>query len=115
MKRYSNRRGWRSKSALSLVSGALLVAAGAFAATATATPGSGGSTSGTTAGSTTVGGHGPRSAEDSGELMESINAFNEARTAPSGVVTPGAYNAAWQHVLGMPVNQASYTATTTQT
>jgi len=112
MKRYSPRRGWRSKTAVSLVSATLLVTAGAFAATAIAAPSSsGGGTSGSTASN---GNHGPRTAEDSGELMESIDTFNEARTAPSGVITPGAYGAAWQHVLGMPVNQSAFTETTTQ-
>ena len=107
MKRYPHRLAWRSKTVAGLASLAL-VAAGALAVTATSAPRSvaGGTAAGT--------GHGPRSAEDSGELMESIDAFNDARVAPSGVVTPGAYDSAWQHVLGMPVNQASYTDVTTQ-
>lgn len=109
MKRYSHRRGRRLKTVAGLASVAL-VAAGALAVTATAAPSTGGATT-TTA---TANEHGPQSAEDSDELMESVESFNDQRVAPSGVVTPGAYNAAWQHVLGMPVNQASYTEATTQ-
>src|SRR5690242_14325098 len=98
MKRYEHRRGWRSRSFASLVSAALLVAAGS-AAIAVAAPSS----------SNSGGGSSQPVGSESGELQASIDAFNEPRLAPSGVLSPGAYSAAWQHVQGMPVNQASYT------
>jgi hypothetical protein len=52
--------------------------------------------------------------EDSGELMDSINSFDDQRLSPSANVLPGAYGAAWNHVLGMPVTKAGYGEVTTQ-
>ncbi|HTI22513.1 MAG TPA: hypothetical protein VL652_16075 [Kutzneria sp.] len=52
--------------------------------------------------------------EDSGELMDSFNSFDDQRLSPSASVLPGAYGAAWNHVLGMPVAKATYGEVTTQ-
>lgn len=52
--------------------------------------------------------------QDSAELMASFAAYDEPRLSPNATVTPGAYGAAWNHVLGMPVASATYHEVTTQ-
>ncbi|HJP79362.1 MAG TPA: hypothetical protein VJ914_34130 [Pseudonocardiaceae bacterium] len=68
---------------------------------------------GQTATATQDGNH-PDAGAESAELMSSFNAFDAPRLSPNATVTPGAYGAAWNHVLGMPVSPATYTEVTTQ-
>jgi hypothetical protein len=56
----------------------------------------------------------PSAGAESAELMESFDAYDEPRLSPNATVTPGAYGAAWNHVLGMPVSSAKYSEMTTQ-
>ncbi|MFI9255444.1 WD40/YVTN/BNR-like repeat-containing protein [Streptomyces sp. NPDC053069] len=51
--------------------------------------------------------------EESHELMESLDAFNEPRLSPSGEVTSGAYADAWEHIKNMPVTSGSWSEVTT--
>jgi hypothetical protein len=52
--------------------------------------------------------------EDAGELMDSVNSFDDQRLSPTASVVPGVYGAAWNHVLGMPVARATYSEVTVQ-
>jgi BNR/Asp-box repeat len=51
--------------------------------------------------------------EESHELMESLDSFNEPRLSPSGQIAPGAYADAWAHVKNMPVASGSWSEVTT--
>ncbi|MEU8034249.1 glycosyl hydrolase, partial [Streptomyces sp. NPDC049099] len=51
--------------------------------------------------------------EESHELMESLDAFNEPRLSPSGDVASGAYADAWAHIKNMPVTSGSWSEVTT--
>lgn len=51
--------------------------------------------------------------EESHELMESVDSFNEPRLSPSGQVEPGAYAHAWSHVRNMPVQSSDWKEVTT--
>jgi len=114
----------RTASLAALISAALIAAAGS---TAPAWASSGGSTPGTTSASTTSttsttsaadsDGTDPdheQAGDESGELMEATDAYNAPRLAPGGSVSSGAYQAAWQHLLGMPVRSGTFTEQTTQ-
>ncbi|OIV38332.1 hypothetical protein BIV57_06655 [Mangrovactinospora gilvigrisea] len=50
---------------------------------------------------------------EANELAESLNAFDEPRQSPNATVMPGAYTAAWQHALRMPVARAAFHEATT--
>ncbi|HEX8004479.1 MAG TPA: hypothetical protein VF519_17460 [Mycobacteriales bacterium] len=53
--------------------------------------------------------------DESAELRAAFAQFYGARTAPGpGNIAPGAYTAAYQHVMGMPVAPASWTEVTTK-
>jgi hypothetical protein len=52
--------------------------------------------------------------DESNDLMNSLNAFGDPRLSPAGTVQPGAYGAAWSHILQMPVHPASFSEVTTQ-
>ncbi|GHF13911.1 hypothetical protein GCM10014715_81760 [Streptomyces spiralis] len=51
--------------------------------------------------------------EESHELMESIDAFDEPRLSPGGRIAPGAYADAWAHIKNMPVKSGSWSEVTT--
>ncbi|MFJ3338520.1 WD40/YVTN/BNR-like repeat-containing protein [Streptomyces sp. NPDC086766] len=51
--------------------------------------------------------------EESQELMESLDSFNEPRLSPSGQIAPGAYADAWSHIQNMPVKAGSWNEVTT--
>ncbi|MGW1803031.1 glycosyl hydrolase [Streptomyces sp. NPDC001984] len=51
--------------------------------------------------------------EESHELMESIDSFNDPRLSPSGEVKSGAYADAWAHVKNMPVASGTWSEVTT--
>src|SRR6266568_4255762 len=73
-------------------------------------------TSTTTATTTSQTSNGPagRDSEDGpDEMLGTMDAYNSPRLSPSGVVLPGAYSAAWSHVLGMPVRSSAFTEVTT--
>lgn len=59
-------------------------------------------------------GSGSDAGSESAELMAAMDAYNAPRLAPSAQVQPGAYGAAWQHVLGMPVARSTFTEVTNQ-
>lgn len=52
--------------------------------------------------------------DESSELTNALNAYGDPRLSPAGTVQPGAYGAASTHILGMPVQKATFTETTTQ-
>lgn len=98
-------RRWRGRPLAALVSVALIVSTGSISAW------------GATDTGRSPGAAGPdhrEAGEESGELMESIDSFNDPRLSPGGTVAPGAYRAAWQHALAMPVHQGAFTEVTTQ-
>ncbi|MEV0976242.1 glycosyl hydrolase [Streptomyces sp. NPDC049915] len=51
--------------------------------------------------------------EESHELMESLDSFNEPRLSPDGRIAPGAYADAWTHIKNMPVRAGSWSEVTT--
>jgi len=51
--------------------------------------------------------------DESDELAASLDAFAAPRLSPSGVLQPGAYTAAWNHIVGMPVRSATFSEVTT--
>ncbi|WP_225834165.1 glycosyl hydrolase [Streptomyces sp. NK08204] len=51
--------------------------------------------------------------DESHELMESLDSFNEQRLAPGGEITPGAYAGAWAHIKNMPVKSGTWSEVTT--
>jgi hypothetical protein len=52
--------------------------------------------------------------DESNDLMSALSAYADPRLSPSAQVQPGAYGAAWNHILGMPVRSATFTEVTTQ-
>ncbi|MGA5822342.1 glycosyl hydrolase [Kitasatospora sp. NPDC094028] len=102
----SPHRARRGRTRAALLSAALIASAGTTAAW--------GDTVATTSGTTAASPNHRQAGEDSGELMDSMRSFNDPRVSPGGTITAGAYRAAWQHVLGMPVRQAAFTEATTQ-
>ncbi len=52
--------------------------------------------------------------DESDDLMSALSAYNDPRLSPDGVVTPGAYTAAWNHVEQMPVLNSTFSEVTTQ-
>ncbi len=50
--------------------------------------------------------------DEAGELMESLDQFAEIRTAPSGLVVPGAYAAAYADLSALPANPAAWSPVT---
>src|SRR5690349_16141591 len=46
--------------------------------------------------------------DEAGELMESLDQFAEIRTAPTGLVAPGAYAAAYASLSSLPPNPATW-------
>ncbi len=52
--------------------------------------------------------------DESSDLMSSLSAFGDPRLSPAGSVQPGAYGAAWNHIVAMPVRSATFTEVTTQ-
>ncbi|MFF9208813.1 MULTISPECIES: WD40/YVTN/BNR-like repeat-containing protein [unclassified Streptomyces] len=51
--------------------------------------------------------------EESHELMESLDAFDEPRLSPGDRIAPGAYAGAWAHIKNMPVKAAGWSEVTT--
>jgi hypothetical protein len=47
-------------------------------------------------------------------LSAQLSAYGDQRLSPAGTVQPGAYGAAWTHILGMPVHSDSFAEVTTQ-
>jgi hypothetical protein len=99
---FSDRRrpGRRARTALALGAAALLVAGtGSVAAY----------------GEDDDGGHGRHevAGDESHELMESIDSFNDPRLSPSGQVAAGAYTDAWKHIKNMPVKTGTWSEVTT--
>ncbi len=52
--------------------------------------------------------------DESSDLMSSLSAFGDPRLSPAGSVQPGAYGAAGNHIVAMPVRSATFTEVTTQ-
>ncbi len=52
--------------------------------------------------------------DESSDLMSSLSAFGDPRLSPAGIVQPGAYGAAWNHIGQMPVRSATFTEVTSQ-
>lgn len=52
--------------------------------------------------------------DESSDLMNALDAYSAPRLSPAGTLLPGAYDAAWNHILGMPVHAATFTEVTTQ-
>ncbi|MEO7236161.1 MAG: hypothetical protein ABIW80_12405, partial [Lapillicoccus sp.] len=50
--------------------------------------------------------------DEAGELMESLDQFADARTAPTGLVAPGAYAAAYGSLSGLPASAATWSSVT---
>lgn len=105
MREYSARRRPRrgahrgGRAALAVVAAAFLIAgAGPAAAHREAAPGSS---------------RHEEAGEESHELMESLDSFNEPRLSPADQVAPGAYAAAWSHIKNMPVRSGAWSEVTT--
>ncbi|MFG2666533.1 WD40/YVTN/BNR-like repeat-containing protein [Streptomyces sp. NPDC048387] len=105
MREYSARRRPRrgahrgGRAALAVVAAAFLIAgAGPVAAHGEAAPGSS---------------RHEDAGEESHELMESLDSFNEPRLSPADQVAPGAYAAAWSHIKNMPVRSGAWSEVTT--
>ncbi|MEP6629595.1 MAG: hypothetical protein ABJA89_03955 [Lapillicoccus sp.] len=50
--------------------------------------------------------------DEAGELMESLDQFADARTAPTGLVAPGAYAAAYGSLSSLPASAATWSSVT---
>ncbi|MEV4430584.1 WD40/YVTN/BNR-like repeat-containing protein [Streptomyces sp. R-07] len=105
MREYSARRRSRrgaergGRTALAVVAAAFLIAgAGPVAAYGEGDPGSS---------------RHEEAGEESHELMESLDSFNEPRLSPADQVAPGAYAGAWSHIRSMPVRAGSWSEVTT--
>lgn len=93
------RSGGRARTALALCAAALLVAGtGSVAAYGEEDTG-----------------HGRHevAGDESQELMESIDSYNDPRLSPSGQVAAGAYADAWKHIKNMPVKSGTWGEVTT--
>ncbi|WP_037577599.1 beta propeller repeat protein [Phaeacidiphilus oryzae] len=105
----------RRRTLLAALISAALIGAAAPAAPVWAASGTAAGTGGTTASGT--GGASPKhdqAGDESGELMEATDAYNEPRLAPGGSVAQGAYQSAWQHATAMPVAGGAFSEVTTQ-
>jgi len=51
--------------------------------------------------------------DESEDLAASLDAYAAPRLSPSAALLPGAYTAAWDHILAMPVRTAAFTEVTT--
>src|SRR5262245_41612078 len=62
---------------------------------------------------TSTSGSGQAGADVTG-LSAQLSAYGDQRLSPAGTVQPGAYGAAWSHILSMPVHTGAFTEVTTQ-
>ncbi len=51
--------------------------------------------------------------DESSDLAAAVDAYAAPRLSPSGQLIPGAYDAAWSHILAMPAASSAFTEVTT--